>query len=97
MIKKNFEINKIKIKIQRFLLLYGINEGAKKEKIDQLLQGIKDESIYSYDEKQILENEEDFLENIFSKSLFENDKYIKINRASDKILKIVDVIIKKKN
>tara|TARA_B100001057_G_scaffold415062_1_gene432437 strand:- start:300 stop:1289 length:990 start_codon:yes stop_codon:yes gene_type:complete len=96
MIKKNFEINKIKIKIQRFLLLYGINEGAKKEKIDQLLQGIKDESIYSYDEKQILENEEDFLENIFSKSLFENDKYIKINRASDKILKIVDVIIKKK-
>ena len=66
MIKKNFEVNKISLDNERFFLIYGVNEGAKKEKIYQLHQGIKKENIYSYDEKQILENEENFFENIFS-------------------------------
>ena len=41
MIKKNFEVNKINIKNKRFYLLYGVNEGAKKEKVSQLLQNIE--------------------------------------------------------
>ena len=75
MIRKNFEVNKINLDNERFFLIYGINEGAKEEKINQLLQDIKKENIYSYDEKQIFENEESFLENIFSESLFESEKY----------------------
>ena len=91
MIKKNFEVNKINLNNERFFLIYGVNEGAKKEKVDQLHQDIKKENIHSYDEKQILESEENFLENIFSKSLFENEKYIKIDRATDKIFRIINI------
>tara|TARA_A100001015_G_scaffold120344_1_gene133406 strand:- start:145 stop:1134 length:990 start_codon:yes stop_codon:yes gene_type:complete len=96
MIKKNFEVNKINLNNERFFLIYGVNEGAKKEKVDQLHQDIKRENIHSYDEKQILESEENFLENIFSKSLFEKEKYIKIDRATDKIFKIINIILEKK-
>ncbi len=96
MIRKNFEVNKIDLDNERFLLLYGINEGAKKEKINQLHQNINKENIHSYDEKQILESEENFLENIFSKSLFESEKYIKIDRATDKIFRIINIILEKK-
>ncbi len=96
MIKKNFEVNKINLNNERFFLIYGVNEGAKKEKIDQLHQDIKRENIHSYDEKQILESEENFLENIFSKSLFEKEKYIKIDRATDKIFRIINIILEKK-
>lgn len=96
MIKKNFEVNKINLNNERFFLIYGVNEGAKKEKVDQLHQDIKKENIHSYDEKQILESEENFLENIFSKSLFEKEKYIKIDRATDKIFRIINIILEKK-
>ena len=96
MIRKNFEVNKINLDNERFFLIYGINEGAKEEKINQLLQDIKKENIYSYDEKQIFENEESFLENIFSESLFESEKYIKIDRATDKIYRIINIILEKK-
>lgn len=96
MIKKNFEVNKINLNNERFFLIYGVNEGAKKEKVDQLHQDIERQNIHSYDEKQILESEENFLENIFSKSLFEKEKYIKIDRATDKIFKIINIILEKK-
>ena len=96
MIKKNFEVNKINLNNERFFLIYGVNEGAKKEKVDQLHQDIERQNIHSYDEKQILESEENFLENIFSKSLFEKEKYIKIDRATDKIYRIINIILEKK-
>ena len=97
MIKKSLEISKINLNNDKFFLMYGVNEGAKKEKTDHLLHGVNQEIIQSYDEKQILENEENFLENIFSKSLFDSEKIIKINRASDKIFKIIRIILEKKN
>ena len=95
MIKKNFEINKIDANLGEIFLFYGINEGAKKEKIESLLQKVKVDNIYNYDEKQITENEANFLGNIFSKSLFEDKKYIIINRATDKIEKIINNILGK--
>ena len=62
MILKNFEINKIDLEKNKFLLFYGKNEGFKSEVINNL---IKDkEGILNYEEKEILENEESF-ENIF--------------------------------
>ena len=90
MIFKNFEINKIDLEKNKFLLFYGKNEGFKSEVINNL---IKDkESILNYEEKEILENEENFLENIFSRSLFENQKIIIIKRATEKISKIIEKI-----
>ena len=45
--------------------------------------------VFNYDEKQILEEKEIFFENILSGSLFEDEKIIIINRASDKIYEII--------
>jgi DNA polymerase-3 subunit delta len=51
--------------------------------------------LFSYDEKEILENIEIFYNNIFSGSLFENKKIILINRASEKIISIIEEILEK--
>jgi DNA polymerase III subunit delta len=88
MIIKNFEIHKIKLDINKFILLYGRNEGLKNETILKLIQNKN--QISNYEEKEILENQNNFLEDILSKSLFEKEKIIIIKRATDKILKIID-------
>ena len=90
MIFKSFEINKINKKINRLILFHGKNEGLKNEAISIL---IKDESnIQNYEEKEILDNENNFIENILSKSLFEKEKFIVIKRTTDKILKIIETL-----
>ena len=88
MIIKSFEATKIELDKNKFVLLYGKNNGFKTEVTNNLL---KDKiEIKKYEEKEILENTNIFLENIFSKSLFENEKIIIIKRVTDKILKIIE-------
>ena len=94
MIIKSFETSKIELDKNKFVLLYGKNNGFKSEVTNNLL---KDKiEIKKYEEKEILENTNIFLENIFSKSLFENEKIIIIKRVTDKILKIIEEL-KEKN
>ena len=90
MIFKSFEINKINKKINQLILFYGKNEGLKNEALSIL---IKDENnIQNYEEKEILDNENNFIENILSKSLFDPQKFVIIKRATDKILKIIEIL-----
>ncbi|MDC0940064.1 DNA polymerase III subunit delta [Candidatus Pelagibacter sp.] len=90
MILKSYEINKIDKSTSHLILLYGKNEGLKNEAIDIL---VKDKSnISKYEEKEILDNENNFVENILSKSLFDSQKFIIIKRATDKILKIIEIL-----
>jgi DNA polymerase-3 subunit delta len=90
MILKSFELNKINLNIHKLILLYGKNEGLKNDVIKILLKNrAKD---LSYDEKEILDNQENFIENILSKSLFETQKTVIIKRATDKILKIIEIL-----
>ena len=90
MIIKSFEINKINFDQNKLVLFYGKNEGFKNEATNNLIKD-KDE-ITKYEEKEVLENINDFIESILSKSLFESEKIIIIKRATDKILKIIDEI-----
>ena len=90
MIIKLFNLKKINLEVNKFILLYGKNEGQKKEIIIELTKD-KNE-ILKYDEKEILENINTFIENILSKSLFENEKIIIIKRATDKILNVITEI-----
>ena len=90
MILKSFEINKINKDINHLILFYGKNEGLKNEAQNILLQG--NNNIFSYDEKEILNNENNFIENILSKSLFDPQKFVVIKRATDKILKIIEIL-----
>jgi len=90
MILKSYEINKINKDTNRLILFYGKNEGLKNEALNFL---IKDKNhISNYEEKEILDNENNFIENILSKSLFEPQKFIIIKRATDKILKIIETL-----
>jgi DNA polymerase-3 subunit delta len=93
MIIKSYESSKINLNKNKFILFYGKNEGLKNEATNNLIKN--KENITKYDEKEILENTNNFLENIFSKSLFENEKTIIIKRTTDKILKIVEEISEK--
>ncbi len=90
MIIKSFEINKIDFDQNKLVLFYGKNEGFKNEATNNLIKG-KDE-VTKYEEKEVLENINNFIESILSKSLFENEKIIIIKRVTDKILKIIDEI-----
>ena len=93
MITKAYELNKINLNQSPFILLYGKNEGFKNQAITQILKN-KD-GISKYEEKEILENSENFLESIFSMSLFESEKILVIKRTTDKILNILTEIIQK--
>ena len=91
MIIKSYEFNKINKDITNFYLFYGKNKGLKKELAEYVLK--EEKNIINYDEKEILDNTEIFIENILSGSLFENKKVIIIKRASDKIFKIIENLI----
>ena len=93
MIIKNYELNKNSISGKNFFLFYGNNEGLKNEIIKK---NFSDNKIINFDEKEVLENEKNFIDNILSKSLFEENKTVVIKRSSDKICKIIEKI-KEKN
>ena len=95
MIVKAFEFAKIKIE-NNFFLLHGRNEGLKKEIISKISSKNKNTEIQKFDEKQILENQEQFINETLSNSLFNNSKIIIINRASDKIFENLEYVYNKK-
>ena len=94
MIIKSYELNKLNLDKNKIILFYGKNEGLKNDSINNLLKN--KENISKYEEKEILENTNIFLENVFSKSLFENEKIIIVKRVTDKILKVIEEIEEKK-
>ena len=96
MIIKSYETNKIDLIFSNIILFYGQNQGAKEEEINKILKAHKNKNLSKYDEKEILDNIEVFFENILSESLFEDEKIILINRASDKIVGIIEELIEKK-
>ena len=94
MIIKTFELNKKKFDKQNFFLIYGENEGLKKEVIENLKKNLNG-SIENYDEAQIISNSELFYEKIFNQSLFIKEKIIIINRCSEKIFDLIENILEK--
>ena len=96
MIIKSFEINKLKLNNYNFYLFYGENEGLKEETIKNIFEKSYTNKIYKYEEKEILENTNNFFNTILTKSFFENEKLIIINRATDKIKIIIEELIEKK-
>ena len=91
MIFKTFQLKKIPDK-SIFYLLYGKNEGLKTECINQIIER-NDGKIFKYEEKQITDEINSFYENTLSGSLFESNKIVIINRASDKIFETIQDLI----
>ena len=96
MILKSFELNKINLKTQKFFLLYGENEGFKLQAIKKEFENKFLGETQTYEEKEILNNENAFFDSINSKSFFEKEKLIIINRCTDKLKDTIEEIVEKK-
>ena len=90
MILKPYDIKKFNLKTYSLLLFYGKNQGLKNDALNILTKNKN--NIQKYEEKEILDNENNFIENILSKSLFEKEKLIVIKRTTDKILKVIEIL-----
>ena len=95
MILKSFEISKLKLNQHNFFLFYGDNEGLKEETIKNLFETNYQGKIHRYEEKEILDNKNEFFNSILTKSFFDNEKLIIINRATDKIKETIENLIEK--
>ena len=94
MIIKSFEINKINLDLNKLYLFYGKNDGLKNEFTTNIIKNRK--NIFNYEEKDILDDKDKFIENLLTKSLFDDQKIIIIKRSTDKILSIIESLILKK-
>ena len=95
MIVKSFELNKIKLKNHNFYLFYGNNEGLKEETVKFIFEKNYQDKIYRYEEKDIIDNKNQFFNSILSKSFFDNEKLVIISRATDKIKDIIEEVFEK--
>ena len=94
MIIKSFEVKNF-INKKNIFLIYGSNEGLKEEIISSLSKNYSKESIFKYTEKEALANSEDFYNNIYSKSFFDNHKIILVNAISEKFKIEIEKILDK--
>tara|TARA_B100000989_G_scaffold186135_1_gene140047 strand:- start:79 stop:1077 length:999 start_codon:yes stop_codon:yes gene_type:complete len=92
-IYKSFETNKIDLTKDKIILFYGKNDGLKNETIKNLVGNEYNKT--QYDEKDILENTNQFLDKILNKSLFDETEVIIIKRASDNIFNLIKEIASK--
>ncbi len=95
MIVKSFEINKINLEKYNLFLFYGENEGYKIESIKNIHKKLINFKIIKYEEKEIIENSDNFMSEILNKSLFDEKKIIVINRSSDKSISIIQDLYSK--
>jgi len=96
MILKSFELSKLKLENYNFYLFYGDNDGLKEETIKKNFEKKYQNKIYRYEEREVLDNINDFYNGILTKSFFDNEKLIVINRVSDKIRVVIEELKKKK-
>ena len=95
MIIKSFEVDKIKSKNYKSILLYGVNQGLKEELIKTSILNDFSGEILKYDEAEVLEKSEIILESLLNGSLFDEQKLILISRCSNKIYSFVDKFLEK--
>ncbi len=95
MIIKNYQLEVNNISKYNFYLFYGENEGLKNEKINFILK-TKNYKKFLYNEKEVLNNIENFSSSLLTKSFFEDEKIVIIKNSSDKILNFCKDLINRK-
>ena len=99
--KKSYEVKKNSLNLSKynFHLLYGENFGLKKDIRDIIKIAVKQKNdkieMLSLYETEIINNEENFYNFIYSGSLFNNKKIITIFEATDKIIKKITSVYDK--
>ena len=92
LIEKNiYQINK------DFFLFYGENIGLKKELKNKIKNKFKNSEIISYDQSEILQNNQVLFRELGNLSLFDKEKIFFLENTNDKILSLVKDIVDKFN
>ena len=95
MIVKKFDLNKHVNSDKNFFLLYGVNTGLINETINKYFKQNYLDNIINYDEAEAIYNVNLIKELIFNKSFFDDKKLIIINKATDKILYLIEELVEK--
>lgn len=95
MIIKSYEIEKINLLKFKQFLLYGKNVGLQNEVVEQKFISNFKGKIHKIDESEFITNYDTILDEMLSKSLFEEKKMYIISRVSDKILKYISEIVER--
>ena len=94
MIIKTFQVKDLSPNKQSFFLLYGENEGLKKEITGIIINNFR-ENVLKYDSEEIINNPDIIFSELNNVSLFENKKVLIINRATDKFFSIIENLLDK--
>ena len=95
MILKSFEEKKINLINQKIHLLYGENQGQINDFLKNVFKKNFKDEIFTYDEVEVIKNENLVYEKLQTKSFFDEKKLIIINRSTDKIKNLIEDIILK--
>ena len=95
MIIKSYEISKYLNK-NKIFLFYGENAGLKEEIVESFFKKNHTNCTLKYSEKDILNNLDNFYNEINSKSFFNNKKLIIITDTSDKFKNVIENLIEEK-
>ena len=95
MIIKSFELEKLRSLKLNIHLIYGNNEGIKQDIINNFYIKSFNGEILKYEEQEILNNKENFISTLLTKSLFEESKLIIISRGTDKLKEFVEEILER--
>jgi len=98
---KSYEIQRNPLNFIKYnlFLLYGENDGLRKDIKESIKVAVNQQNTHiellSLYENDIIDNEENLYNSIYSGSLFSNKKIITINNGTDKIIKQVKDIVEK--
>ena len=96
MLIKSYEISKKNLKNLNFFLIYGENIGLREDIIKSVLE-LKEKrtgkyKLFKFEEEEVIKNQNNFINLIFSGSLFDRKKAIFINRTTDKLFNLISEI-----
>ena len=99
MLIKSYEILKKDLNFLNSFLIYGENTGLKQDIVKSVIELKEKKNIkykqYKFEEEEIIKNQNDFFNLIFSGSLFDKKKVIFVNRTTDRLFNLISEISKK--
>jgi DNA polymerase-3 subunit delta len=99
MLIKSYEILKKDLNFFNSFLIYGENTGLKQDIVKSVIKLKEKKNIkykqFKFEEGEIIKNQNDFFNLIFSGSLFDKEKIIFVNRTTDKLFYLISEISKK--
>ena len=99
MLIKSYEILKKDLNFLNSFLIYGENTGLKQDIVKSVIELKEKKDIkykqFKFEEEEIIKNQNDFFNLIFSGSLFDKKKVIFVNRTTDRLFNLISEISKK--